>query len=628
MNSQVWTLPRARLLVLLAIMAYATLPTSESFCQSTTLSFKISNSSDDAEERLSNGNVSLNSSDIELIKDGSRDQVIGLRFNNIPIEQGTVIQNAFIRFETDETDSETTHLTFNAQDVDNATTFTNTSYNISTRTLTSATVNWNFVPPWNTVNEKYDTPDIKSIIQEIIDRPGWVAGNSIAVIVNGSGQRTAESYNGEQDNAPTLFLTFEGEFESCYTIRQNNNGSLYSWYQTGGNSYIGNLGVSEVETMTMNGECGEVYVANNGDFGQVDLNTGAYTFNNALGVIRNPIHGNHTVNDVDGMAIDNLSGYIFASERLGGSNDLLFLIDPLTGFVVPNAFGPGTDYVPVPGALQDLDDLAFNPCTHELYGLSTVSSSTSINDVIVVIDIQTGVATPLVTLPECDSEGMTFNNDCELFVSVGASGCINEGAIFEVDLSNGNLTEITDIGGDVEAVVCCVDAPDPAPLSCTAEQISPMCQDGADIEVFPSGGTGGYIYSWSNGSSDKVQYGLPNGNYMVTVTDYSGTTTICNVETESYNPLCNIIENEPDCENTGTGSATATGYNSVAPYTYLWDNGDTTPTSLTLTAGTHVVTVTDNEGCTTTCEIEISHEEVCCKIIYTNGFLRYNRQKD
>ncbi|MDX1364609.1 hypothetical protein [Arenibacter latericius] len=68
----------------------------------TTITSRIASDNDDAEERLSDGFVNLTSSDLELISDGSTGQLIGLRFQNINIPQGTTILNASIQFTTDQ----------------------------------------------------------------------------------------------------------------------------------------------------------------------------------------------------------------------------------------------------------------------------------------------------------------------------------------------------------------------------------------------------------------------------------------------------------------------------------------------------------------------------------------------
>jgi Concanavalin A-like lectin/glucanases superfamily/Bacterial Ig domain len=171
-----------------------------------TVSVRISQGSDDAEEVASSGAVGLTSSDLELVTDGSV-QVIGLRFQNINVPQGATITNAYIEFEADEAQSETTSLTFKGQAADNAITFTTNTYNVSSRPKTTAQVSWSNLPAW-TKNSKYQSPDIKSIIQEIVGRSGWANGNSLAIIVEGSGKRVAESYNGEAPNAPLLVVTY------------------------------------------------------------------------------------------------------------------------------------------------------------------------------------------------------------------------------------------------------------------------------------------------------------------------------------------------------------------------------------------------------------------------------------
>ena len=70
---------------------------------------RVSSPSDDAEESAS-GSVSLNSSDLEMVYDGS-DQTVGMRFNGVDIPPGAAIVNAFIQFQVDETPSDTTSLT-------------------------------------------------------------------------------------------------------------------------------------------------------------------------------------------------------------------------------------------------------------------------------------------------------------------------------------------------------------------------------------------------------------------------------------------------------------------------------------------------------------------------------------
>jgi hypothetical protein len=163
---------------------------------------EITAGSDDAEER-GNGHVSLASSDIEMVFDSSSNQTVGLRWTGVGVPQGAVIMDAWVQFQVDEVNTVATSLVFSGQAADNAPTFTNSSLSISTRPQTGASVGW-APEPWTTVGARgadQRTPDLAAVIQEIVDRPGWEAGNALALIVTGTGERTAESYDGNS-NAP------------------------------------------------------------------------------------------------------------------------------------------------------------------------------------------------------------------------------------------------------------------------------------------------------------------------------------------------------------------------------------------------------------------------------------------
>jgi len=152
--------------------------------------------------------VSLTSSDLELGADSGTDQLVGMRFNNMSVPPGASITGAYVEFEVDELSSEATSVTIQGQATDNAATFASATGNISTRTRTSAQVAWNNIPAWDTLNAKWQTPDMSSIIQEIVNRPGWLSGNSMVIIIGGTGRRTAEAYDGEAPAAPLLVITY------------------------------------------------------------------------------------------------------------------------------------------------------------------------------------------------------------------------------------------------------------------------------------------------------------------------------------------------------------------------------------------------------------------------------------
>ena len=171
---------------------------------------RISAGGDDVEENA-NGSMYSNSSDIELVADGSRgNQTIGLLFRSLGIPQGATITRAYIRFTVDEATTETTSLSIRAQDADNAAGFGTGAYDVSNRVKTSAVVSWNPVS-WSSVGASgtdQRTPELKSVVQEVVSRAGWSASSNMAFIIAGSGRRTAEAYEGAAGSAALLHVEY------------------------------------------------------------------------------------------------------------------------------------------------------------------------------------------------------------------------------------------------------------------------------------------------------------------------------------------------------------------------------------------------------------------------------------
>ncbi len=171
---------------------------------------RISASNNDAEEFLNGSTTRLTSPDLELITDGTA-QIVGLRFNNVTLPRTAVISNAYIQFTTHEVSTGTTSLTFAGHAHDNSAVFTTADNNISTRTKTSATVNWS-PAAWSTVGQagaSQRTPNLSAVAQAVVSRTGWVSGNALTIIISGSGKRTARAYDTSSGTtAPLLHLEY------------------------------------------------------------------------------------------------------------------------------------------------------------------------------------------------------------------------------------------------------------------------------------------------------------------------------------------------------------------------------------------------------------------------------------
>jgi len=171
---------------------------------------QVIGSDDDAEEKVSDGTVNITSKDLDLGDDKGVVFKVGMRFQNIDIPQGATITSATIQFVADEINTAETTITFKGENIDNASAFEATDHNISNRNTTSNSVIWQ-PNPWNIIGENnanQKSADLSPIIQEIINRAGYISGNAIAIIAEVTGIRTAESFDGSSDLAPKLCITY------------------------------------------------------------------------------------------------------------------------------------------------------------------------------------------------------------------------------------------------------------------------------------------------------------------------------------------------------------------------------------------------------------------------------------
>jgi hypothetical protein len=186
------------------------------------LDVRVSAGADDAEQGASS--VALTGSDLELVTDGSVVQTVGLRFRDVALPPGATILAASIQFRADETGSDAASLRIEAQAADDAPPFTTAAGDVSARPRSNAAVLWT-PPPWAVVGSAGPgerTPDLREIVQEIVDRPGWPSGGAIVFIVTGSGRRTAESYEGLAAGAPLLHVEYtEASAPACANGRDD-----------------------------------------------------------------------------------------------------------------------------------------------------------------------------------------------------------------------------------------------------------------------------------------------------------------------------------------------------------------------------------------------------------------------
>ena len=210
-----------RLLFLLILFAFVS---GNELSAQTTFTKSIVTSTDDAEEEGVGGTyhgpgaVYTTGIYLELVNDfqtgGLGIQTVGMRFTSVTIPKNAIISNAYFTFrcmtpDVNNDNSSTCNLTIKGQAADNPSTFVSSStptYSISTRPTTTASVAWS--PAAWTPGSDYTSANITTIVQELVNRSGWVSNNAMAFIITGSGTRTSQSYDDPGTNQPILTVTY------------------------------------------------------------------------------------------------------------------------------------------------------------------------------------------------------------------------------------------------------------------------------------------------------------------------------------------------------------------------------------------------------------------------------------
>jgi hypothetical protein len=250
----------------------------------------------------------------------------------------------------------------------------------------------------------------------------------------------------------------------CYAVADQTTGGsnadalvTLNWV-TGETVLIGFPGTNTVEAIALELGGGVIYAANGNRLGTLDKVTAAFTpmpqtFGTASGAA-----GEVALSDVDGLTVDPGTGILYGTHRRSGApKDLLFQVNKSTGAHVPDAFGPGVDYVVVdgPGLLYDIDDISVSPVTAVMYGSS---NSDGAGGLLVQINKNTGAATVVGEFGVDDIEGISYFNDGQLYGSTGkfSTGPDTENKLYVIDETTGAATFIAAFSqfNDYEALGC------------------------------------------------------------------------------------------------------------------------------------------------------------------------------
>lgn len=157
------------------------------------------------------------SSDLELGADPSQaPQLVGLRFPGVEIPAGATVEAAALRFTADVSTAEPVRLSVRGLVGPQPATFrddepTQGGRGISSRPTTEAVVSWE-PEPWE-AGRTYLSPDLATVLQEIVDAPGWTGAGPVGFVVRAeeagpSARRSAVSYDASAERAPVLLVRY------------------------------------------------------------------------------------------------------------------------------------------------------------------------------------------------------------------------------------------------------------------------------------------------------------------------------------------------------------------------------------------------------------------------------------
>lgn len=145
------------------------------------------------------------------------------------------------------------------------------------------------------------------------------------------------------------------------------------------------------------------------------------------------------------------------------------------------------------------------------------------------------------------------------------------------------------------------------------QNIQPSCDSSnGELVAVGEGGNPAYTYLWGDGSMGMTLSNIPSGVYLVTISDLQGCEAfaefiLSEIEGVSLSPG-DVANNNCYGSSDGAASVDATGGSGV--YSYSWSNGSTDESQSNLPAGSYVVTVSDDNNCSSTISIEITQPDL------------------
>jgi len=149
-------------------------------------------------------------SELEIMEIGGDESITGLYFDSVKLRQGVQIAKAYLQFTVAGSDSRRTELDIQAELSRSAPPPRIEQANLSRRPRTVSNVKWS-PKPWVTVGTHEQSPNLARIIQEVVSQTAWQPGNSLMLLIRGTGRRAAALPNGEGSGGPRLYVELQSK---------------------------------------------------------------------------------------------------------------------------------------------------------------------------------------------------------------------------------------------------------------------------------------------------------------------------------------------------------------------------------------------------------------------------------
>lgn len=258
---------------------------------------------------------------------------------------------------------------------------------------------------------------------------------------------------------------------TCYTVAHNNGAAnvlLKLDAQTNQWTEIGLTGTNNIKAITTDQVNNIIYAVNGSNFGTINSQTGQFSTIGTIGQASGEA-GTVNLNNIEGLAYNYSNNIMYATHRvesgavcnpIPNSNDLLFQIDITTGSYIPGAMlsnnGNPANYAIIEeifantildscgsnGTLNDVNDIAYNTYTGELY---VISNQQYVGELAILNPLDASIEAIILDLEDNDIISLAFGPFGDLFATSGANA-VNKpkNSLQYIDIQN-QLTNVLSI---------------------------------------------------------------------------------------------------------------------------------------------------------------------------------------